>query len=69
MSKKLESIVNRFNQKNPIGTPVRFWTGVKEGEGKLSKLRAPAEVFGGHTPVAWVDDHGACIALTHIERA
>lgn len=58
--------VNAFNQKNPVGTQVRYWTGMREGDGKLSKTRTKASVLSGHTAVVWVEDHPACIALSHI---
>lgn len=32
-----------------------------------TRTRSRAEVLGGHTDVVWVDGHGACIALTHID--
>lgn len=57
---------NGFNERFPIGTPVRYWTGVREGEGKVSKTRTEAQVLGGHTAVVWVEDEASCIALTHV---
>ncbi len=61
--------VEIFNERHPVGTPVRFWPGVKVGEGILSKVRAQAEILSGHTPVVWVEGCAGCIALTHIEIA
>ncbi len=63
--------VAAWNLANPVGTRVRFWKGLKEGPGKIGHIRAAAvlsENFGS-TPVAWVDTHGACLAITHIEPA
>lgn len=31
-----------FNLRVPIGTPVRFWSGARQGEGKVSKTRTRA---------------------------
>jgi len=59
--------VNAFNKKNPVGTQVHYWTGMREGNGRISKTRTKASVLSGHTAVVWVEDHPACIALTHIE--
>jgi len=59
--------VEWFNQENPIGTPVRYWTGVREGEGQTGVTRTAAHLLGGHTPVVWVTGHPACIALTHVQ--
>ena len=33
----------------------------------VTRTRSVAQVLGGHTDVVWVDGHGACIALTHID--
>lgn len=58
--------VTGWNEKYPEGTPVLYWTGAREGDGKLSRARSAAQVAGGHTAVVWVADHGAYIALTHV---
>lgn len=59
--------VERFNRLYPVGTPVRFWPGVREGEGQIGLTRSAAEILSGHTPVVWVTGHAGCIALTHVE--
>ena len=59
--------VDDFNHHYPIGTPIRYWTGIREGEGKSGETRSEATLLGGHTPVVWVTGHAACIALSHIE--
>lgn len=56
----------RFGDAHPPGTPVRYWTGVREGEGTLSRTRSFPGVTCG-TAVVFVEGHGSCIALTHIE--
>lgn len=58
--------VQRFNERYPVGTEVRYWTGVMEGAGQVGKVRAPAEVLQGHTPVAWIEGYASCVALTHV---
>jgi hypothetical protein len=63
----LHAEVAGFNAANPIGTPVRYWTGGREGEGRTGVTRTEAQVLSGHTPVVWVTGHGACIALTHVQ--
>lgn len=60
-------LVEHFNQAHPVGTEVRFWSGRREGEGRLSKTRSEASLLGGHTAVVWVEDRPDCIALTHVE--
>lgn len=57
----------RWNAAHPIGTRVRYWTGLREGDGVESVTRSRASVLGGHTVVVWVDGQGACIALSHVE--
>lgn len=55
-----------FNARYEVGQPIAFWTGPREGtpthEGRI---RFPAEVMGGHTPVVWVEGKGS-IALSHV---
>lgn len=60
-------IVSKWNRENPVGTPVRYWTGDRHGDGKVSTTRSPAHLLGGHTPVVWVDGEASCIALTHVD--
>lgn len=65
--KKLQVKVDSFNKRNPVGTAVRYWPGVREGEGIESKTRSEATVLSGHTPVVCVEKCAGCIALTHVE--
>lgn len=60
-------LVEDFNNNIDVGAPVRYWTGVREGEGVLSKTKSKAELLGEHTAVVWVEGHAACIALSHIQ--
>lgn len=62
-----QELVNQFNLDCPIGSPVRYWTMLREGEGKTSQTRSEAQLLSGHTAVVWVEDHPACIALSHIQ--
>jgi hypothetical protein len=59
--------VENFNLKYPVGYPVRYWTGVREGEGKVGTVRCSAESLGQHTAVVWLNECSSCIALSHIE--
>jgi hypothetical protein len=59
-------IVENFNLKHPVGTKVRYYSGVKDGKPSEGKTSGPADLLGGHTPVVFVEGVGA-IALTHIE--
>lgn len=55
-----------FNRRHPIGTPVRFWPGVREGEGRVSKTRTPAWLMSSAVVVS-VEGYAGGIALSHIE--
>ena len=62
----------QWNAKYPVGTPVVAYPGCRpegdpNGERLVTRTRSKAETLGGHTPVVWVDGHGACIALTHVD--
>jgi hypothetical protein len=59
--------VEAWNTQHPVGTPVRYWTGHREGDGKASHTRSAAHVLGGHTAVVWVEGESSCIALTHVQ--
>lgn len=59
--------VDEFNRTTPVGSPVRYWTGARTGEGRVSVTRSTAQILSGHTPVVWVDGHSGCIALTHVD--
>lgn len=60
-------MVDEFNDRYPVGTPVEYWPGVREGVGRRSRTRSEAQLLSGHTAVVWVEGHGSCIALTHIQ--
>lgn len=61
-----------FNSRYPVGTPVVAYPGARpedcpNDERLVTRTRSKAEVLGGHTDVVWVDGHGSCIALTHVD--
>jgi hypothetical protein len=67
---------DQFNERYPIGTPVIAYPGCRPLPGQElsdccrtihTTTRSRASVLGGHTAVVWVEGHGACIALTHID--
>lgn len=51
----------------PVGTPVRYWPGAREGKGRESVTRSDVWSLGGHTPVVLVEGYAGGIALTHVE--
>ena len=56
-----------FNAKHSTGTLCRFWRGVKEGDGIISRTRCHAFALGGHTACVMFECGGGAIALTHVE--
>jgi hypothetical protein len=63
---RLQAEADAWNAAHPVGTQVRYWTGLREGEGVIGEVRHPAQVMADHVS-AWVTGHPACIAITHIE--
>ncbi len=56
-----------FDKRYPIGTRVKFWSGLKEGEPtSVGKTCHVATVVCG-TAVAWIDTARSCHAITHVE--
>jgi hypothetical protein len=63
-----ETVVMDFNAAHPVGTTVTAWPGVRgDGTGFVTTTKTAATLLQGHTPVVWVKDYSACIALSHIE--
>jgi hypothetical protein len=49
-----------------IGTPIRYWPGLREGDGIESVTRGPVWIVCGE-PVVPVVGYPGGIALTHVE--
>ena len=58
--------VEQFNMHCPVGTPVLYWPGLREGRGRESTTRSCAWLLGGHTPVVMVEGYPGGIALSHV---
>lgn len=58
--------VEAFNASTPIGSPVRYWSFRREGDGVLSRTRSAAHVKG-ESAVVWVEGYTSWIALSHVE--
>jgi hypothetical protein len=64
-----------FNAAHPVGTPVVAYPGVRPDDPAAEAFgvtrivtRTRTEAWSAHgTPVVMVNDHGAWIALTHID--
>jgi hypothetical protein len=59
--------VSAWNAKHPIGTAVRFWPGVKEGDGRLGATRSEAYVDSAGQAVVFITDYAGYVALSHVE--
>ncbi len=56
-----------FNRRYPLGTLLRFWRGVREGEPSgVGELYNPATVVSEQV-VAWIKGTTGCIAISHVE--
>lgn len=63
-TKVMESKVEPFNKKHPVGTSVVV---VKDAGEKIeTKVRCPAEIMGGHTAVVWLDNISGAYALNRV---
>lgn len=56
-----------FNEANPIGSPVRYWTGFREGPGTVSRTTCEAWMSASHTAAVRVEGRGDYISLTHVQ--
>lgn len=61
-----EQIIDLFNRAYPVGTTVRYWPGVKRGEGTKSRTISKASDMHG-TPVVWIEGCTSCVARTHVD--
>src|SRR4051812_5266004 len=67
MITKAETETTRAYTALPLGMPVRYWIGSREGAGRISRTRTAVQVLSGRTPVVWVEGEVSCIAMTHIQ--
>lgn len=59
-------LIEQFNSRVPVGTPVLYWPCPRENEGRESVTRSEAWLLGGHTPVVLVEGYAGGIALSHV---
>ena len=65
-----ENAVLKFNAAHNVGVTVRFWTGLREGEGRIGVTWTDARIMCEHAVVYVRDEQGknvGAISLTHIE--
>lgn len=63
---------DEFNALYEVGIPVFAYPGARpedipSARRLVTRTRSRATVLGGHTDVVWVEEHGSCIALTHVD--
>ena len=58
--------VENWNLKHAPEYQARYWTFLREGEGKVGTVYTKAYLLGGHTPVVYIRGAGA-VSLTHVE--
>lgn len=68
MKNSEQRLVDLFNDHCPVGTPVRYWPVVGEGEGILSKTRSEAWLLSGHTAVVMIEGKSGAVAVSHVEE-
>ena len=56
-----------FNVSHPVGTPICYWSFLREGRGVASRTCSEAQVTSAGTAVVWVEGYASCIALSHVE--
>lgn len=55
----------RFNARCPVGTPVRYWPGLRTGPGTIGRVRNCAVVMSDHAS-CWVEGQAGSINLSHV---
>ena len=66
-AKKQQRLVDEWNKAHEIGTPVEYWTSVREGEGHRGNTRSTAMLMGGHTAGVMIEHVAGFIGLSHVE--
>lgn len=64
----MQAQCDAFNAAHAVGDTIRVWSGMIEGDPVAVKIRFPAQILGGHTPIVYVTGGQGCIALSHVAR-
>lgn len=62
-----EAVARGFNESHPVGVKVRYWTMLREGEGKESKTRSEAFVTNSGEPAVFIAGQSGYVTLSHVE--
>ena len=57
---------DEFNRLNPVGSAVVYINDL--GEAVVTKVKYPAEVLGGHTPVVWLEGIRGAYDLSRVHK-
>lgn len=60
-------IVDAWNLDFPAGTQVRYWTGAREGDGRVSRTITPAVLKDDEHPWIWLHGVSGALDLTHVD--
>lgn len=61
---KLNEMVNAWNSRFPVGTPVKFRK--DDGKDVETVTTSAAQILSGHSAVIWVRDVRGCYDLTRV---
>lgn len=65
--RKLNREAAARNEKNPVGTMVRYWRGLKQGEPSgTGAVRHEATVVSDHVS-AWIEGCVGSVSISHVE--
>ncbi|MCF4125006.1 hypothetical protein [Methylobacterium sp. SyP6R] len=66
----LERQCEAFNLLHLVGDTIHVWSGPREGKSVAVRIKYPAQVLSGHTPVVYVTGaRTGSIALSHVREA
>lgn len=65
-SQQMKQIVDDWNDKHPVGTPVIVDRG---NEDFHTRTRSGADILSGHTVVIWLEGISGCYALDRVRPA
>jgi len=65
--RQLETWVDRWNSKYPVGTPVRFYPVIGGQDRIETKTKTHAFILSGATACVFVEGRAGCVALEAVE--
>lgn len=62
-----ETAARHFNESHPVGGLVRYWKGLRQGDGTVGKTRSEAYVTDSGDAVVFIEGVSGYVALTHVQ--